>query len=216
MEVGTRVEVTPTVTWTPIPVRTTTTTVTPTPAPTRVFEEVLAKGTPYAFTDNRGFHALSVYIGSCQMTSGFYYTPGEPGTPAARWEAEPGNKFLIVGVDFHMTGLRQEGKSSSFLTPLPTSFELVKGASSYGVLNASEIRRMTDYSIRDVGSMYRDQLITKDDDGSGVLIFEVPQSFDPVGAHVTFCPRNPEGSSAYYHTPDDWDCEEELVVWKLR
>jgi hypothetical protein len=211
----TRWQVTPT--GTPIPVVVTTaTTVTPTPAPTPLFEDPLTKGTPYAFTDNRGFHTLSVYIGNCQMGSGFYYTPGEPGTPVARWEASSGHKFLMVGVDFYMTGIRKEGKSSTFLTPLATSFQLVKGGDSYGVLNASEIPRMTDYYLRDVGSMYRDRLITKDDEGSGILIFEVPQSFDPASAYVTFCPRNPESTSAYYRSPDDWDCTGDLVVWKLR
>jgi hypothetical protein len=208
---------TPLPTETPIPaVVTTATTVTPTPAPTPVFEDALTKGTPYAYADNQDFHAISVSVGNCQMRTGFYYTPEGSGSKLTRVEAIPGHKFLMVGVDFYMTGIRKEGKSSTFMTPLATSFQLVKGGDSYGVLNASDITGMTDYYIRDVGSMYRDLFINKDDDGSGVIIFVVPQSFDPAGAYVTFCPRNPESTPAYYRSPDDWDCEDDLVVWKLR
>ena len=189
---------------------------TPTPAPTPSFEDALACGTPYAYADNRDFHALSVYVGECQMKTGFYYTPGGGGNPVARWEAAPGSKFLLVGVDFYMTGIRKEGKSSRFMTPLATSFELVKGTSSFGVLNATGIPDMTDYYIRDVGSMYRDRLITKDDEGSGVLIYEVPGSFNPNGSYITFCPRNLDSWTGYYRSPDDWDCEKNLVIWQLR
>jgi hypothetical protein len=202
----------PTVTGTPVPVAT------PSPAPVPVFGKVLPHDTAYAYGDNMDFHAVSVAVGGCQMRTGFYYAFKGYGNRLTRYEASPGNKFLIVEVDFQMTGLLQEGKSSLFMIPPASSFRLVKGAESYGVLNASDIEGMTDYYIRDVGSMYRDQFITKDDDGSGVLIFEVPLSFDPAGAYVTFCPQNPESwaYAGYFRSPDDWDCEKDLVVWQLR
>lgn len=199
---------------------TTVPTETPIPAPvlTPVFMNPLPRGTAYTFTDNMDFHTLSVKVGSCQVRTKFYFTPGTSITQLTPVEPIPGLKFLMVGVDFHMTGIRKEGKSSLFMTPLATSFQLVKGGDSYRVLNASEITGMTDYYIHDVGSIYRDRFIDKVNDGSGVLIFVVPQSFDPTGAFVTFCPRNLESwaSSGYYRSPDNWDCERNLVVWQLR
>jgi hypothetical protein len=191
---------------------------TPVPASIPIFRNPLPRGTAYAYPDNMDFHTVSVNIDNCEMRTRFYFTPGSSGSQLTPVEAIPGMKFLMVGVDFYMTGIRKEGKSALFMTPLATSFQLVKGSDSYKVLNASEITGMTDYYIRDVGSMYRDRFISKDDDGSGVLIFVVPQSFDPAGAYVTFCPRNLESwaSMGYYRSPDDWDCGKNLVVWQLR
>jgi hypothetical protein len=190
---------------------------TPVPVPTPVFRNPLPHGTAYTYADNMDFHTLSVVVGSCHMQTTFYFTPGGS-TQLTPVNTIPGLKFLMVGVDFHITGIRKEGKSSLFMTPLATSFQLVKGGDSYSPLNASEITGMTDYYIRDVGTMYRDRFIDKDNDGSGVLIFVVDRSFDPTGAFVTFCPRNLESwaSSGYYRSPDDWDCEKNLIVWQLR
>lgn len=190
---------------------------TPVPVLTPVFRNPLPRGTPYIYADNMDFHTLSVIVGNCQMQTAFYFTPGGS-TKLTPVKAIPGLKFLIVGVDFHIIGIRKEGKSSFFMTPLATSFQLVKGGDSYSVLNVSEITGMTDYYIRDIGTIYRDRFIDKDNDGSGVLIFVVNQSFDPEGASITFCPRNLESwaSSLYYRSPDDWDCERNLIVWQLR
>ena len=191
---------------------------TPTPVPTIAFRNPLSRGTAYAYTDNLNFHALSVSVRSTQMRSGFYYTPQDTGSLPLREEAAEGKKFLMVGIDFYMTGIRQEGKSSRFMTPLASSFQLVHDGISYGVLNASDIPGMSDYYIRDVGSMYRDRFISKDDDGSGILIFEVPQSADTSDAYITFCPTNLDSWALYnyYRSPDAWDCEKNLVVWTLR
>ncbi|HVN65050.1 MAG TPA: hypothetical protein VMT31_00355 [Methanomicrobiales archaeon] len=188
---------------------------TPEPVATFSFANPLPRSTTFTYADNMDFHSLSVSVDGSQMTTGFSYS--RQGSPA-RYEASPGNKFLMIAVDFHMIGILQEGKSSTFMTPLATSFRLVKGGDSYGVLNASEIEGMTDYFIRNVGSMYRDRFITKDDGGSGVVIFEVPGSFDPAGAFVTFCPQNlgSWADSEYYRSPDNWNCERDLVVWQLR
>jgi hypothetical protein len=188
------------------------------PTPSPVFAKVLARDAAYSYADNDDFHAVSVSVGGYKMLTGFYYTPGASGTQLTRREPAPGNKFLMDAVDFHMTGIRREGKSSQFMTPLASSFRLVKGGESYGVLNASDIEGMTDYYIRDVGSMYHDRFITKDDEGSGFLIFEVPLSFDPAGALVTFCPQNDPSwaASGYYRSPDNWDCQRNLIVWQLR
>ncbi len=142
------------------------------------------------------------------MRTTFYYTPGGNGNPMTEVEAIPDHKFLMVGVNFYMTGILKEGKSSIFMTPLANSFSLLKDGAAYSVLNASDIPDMTDYYIHDVGSMYRDRFIDKDDAGSGVLIYVVPLSFSPSGAYVTFCPKNLESWewSGYYRSPDDWDC----------
>lgn len=191
---------------------------TPSPVPTLVFRNPLPRGTAYAYADNLNFHALSVSVRSTQMRSGFYYTSGDTGSQPIHVEAAEGEKFFMVGIDFYMTGIRKEGKSSQFMTPLASSFQLVHDGISYGVLNASDMPGMADYYIRDVGSMYRDQFISKDDDGSGILIYEVPQSVDTVDAYVTFCPTNLDSWALYnyYRSPDDWDCEKDLVVWTLR
>jgi len=191
---------------------------TPPPVPTPVFAKILAHDEPYAYADNDDFHSVSVSVGECKMLAGFYYTTGASITQLTRREPAPGMKFLLAGVAFHMTGIRREGKSSEFMTPLASSFRLVRGGESYGVLNASAIEGMTDYYIRDVGSVYHDKFITKDDDGNGFLIFEVPMSFDIAGALVTFCPQNDPSwvSSGYYRSPDNWNCERDLVVWQLR
>jgi hypothetical protein len=185
------------------------------PTLSQVFSHALPAKTVYSYADNVDFHSLSVSVGNTQMRTGFYYNPGSAGSQSAHWEAAPGNKFLMVGVKFYMTGIRKEGKSSLFMTPLACSFELVKGGSSYGVLNASDIPDMDNFYIHDVGTMYRDRFIDKDNDGSGVLMFEVPQSFDITGAYVTFCPRNLASWTGYYRSPDDWDCTGNPVVWRL-
>jgi hypothetical protein len=177
----------------------------------------LPKGAAYDYADNDDFHALSVSVDSTQMRTGFYYTPGVSGSGLVRWEAAPGNKFLLVGVRFIMTGIRREGKSSFFMTPLACSFRVLKDGVPYSVLNASDIPDMIDFYIRDVGSMYRDRFIDKDNDGSGVLVFEVPGSFDPKGALVIFCPKNLDSWAleGLYRSPDDWDCTKNPVVWAL-
>jgi hypothetical protein len=191
---------------------------TPTPVPTIVFTNTLPRGTAYAYADNLNFHALSVAVRSTQMRTGFYYASGDAGNQPIREEAAEGEKFLMVGVDFYMTGIKKEGKSSQFMTPIAGSFQLVHDGISYGALNASDFPGMSDYYIRDVGSMYRDQFITKDDDGSGILIYEVPQSVDTVDAFITFCPTNLDSWALYnyYRSPDDWDCAKNLVVWSLK
>ena len=191
---------------------------TPVPVSTPAFRNPLPRGTAYTYTDNLNFHVLSVSVGSTQMRSGFYYAPQDAGSQPIRKEAAEGEKFLMVGVDFYMTGIRKEGKSSQFMTPLASSFQLVHDGISYGVLNASDIPGMADYYIRDVGSMYRDRFIDKDNDGSGILIFEVPQSVDTSDAYITFCPMNLDSwaFSNYYRSPDNWDCEKNLVVWILK
>ena len=191
---------------------------TPSPVPTIVFRNALPRGTAYAYTDNENFHAVSVAVRSTQMRSGFYYASGETANQAIREEAAEGKKFLMVGVDFYMTGIKKEGKSSQFMTPLASSFQLVHDGISYGALNASDIPGMSDYYIRDVGSMYRDRFIDKDDNGSGILIYEVPQSVDTSDAYLTFCPTNLDSWALYnyYRSPDDWDCGKNLVVWTLK
>jgi hypothetical protein len=197
----------------------TVTTPTPAPVPTvPTFKNPLSREAVFSFTDNVDFHALSVAVSGTQMRTGFYYTSEKSGNPELRLEAPEGSKFLMIGVDFYMTGIRKEGKSSTFMTPLSSSFEVWEGADSYGVLNTTDIPDMEGYYIRDVGSLYRDRFIDKDNDGSGVLIFEVPQSFDLDSAYLTFCPRNEESwaLSGYFHSPDDWDCDRDLVVWDLR
>ncbi|HVP25409.1 MAG TPA: hypothetical protein VMS81_05450 [Methanomicrobiales archaeon] len=210
-----------TVTETPVETQVLETTTTPTPAPVptvRTFNSPLSREAVYSFTDNVDFHALSVGVSGTQMRTGIYYTSAKSGNPQLHLDASPGSKFLMVGVDFYMNGIRKEGKSSIFMTPLPSSFEVWEGADSYGVLNATDIPNMEGYYIRDVGSLYRDRFIDKDDDGSGVLIFEVPQSFNLSRAYLTFCPRNEDSwaFSGYYRSPDDWDCDKDLVVWHLR
>jgi hypothetical protein len=191
---------------------------TPLPVSTPVFVNPLPRGEAYAYADNQNFHALSVAVRSIQMRSGFYYTPGDTGNQPIHEEAAEGEKFLMVGVDFYMTGIKKEGKSSQFMTPLASSFQLVHDGMSYGALNASDFPGMSDYYIRDVGSMYRDQFINKDDDGSGILIYEVPQSVDTADAYLTFCPTNLDSWALYnyYRSPDDWDCENKLIVWTLK
>jgi hypothetical protein len=188
------------------------------PVSTPAFRNPLPRGTAYAYTDNVNFHALSVSVGNTQMRSGFYYAPQDAGSQPIHMEAAEGEKFLMVGIDFYMTGIKKEGKSSQFMTPLASSFQLVHDGISYGVLNASDFPGMSDYYIRDVGSMYRDQFINKDDDGSGILIYEVPQSVDTSDAYITFCPTNLDSWALYnyYRSPDDWDCEKNLVVWTLK
>jgi hypothetical protein len=188
------------------------------PAPSPAFAKVLARDAPFDYTDNDDFHAVSVSVGGSRLLTGFYYTPGGSGNQLTRREPATGDRFLMAGVDFHMTGIRREGKSSQFMTPLAASFRLVKGGESYGAVNASDLEGMTDYYIRDVGSMYHDRFITKDDDGDGFLIFEVPVSFDPAGALVSFCPQNDPAwaSSGYYRSPDSWDCARKTVAWQLR
>jgi hypothetical protein len=183
-----------------------------------VFTNTLTRGTAYAYADNENFHAISVAVRSTQMRTGFYYASGDAGNQPIREEAAEGEKFLMVGVDFYMTGIKKEGKSSQFMTPIAGSFQLVHDGISYGALNASDFPGMSDYYIRDVGSMYRDQFITKDDDGSGILIYEVPQSVDTVDAFITFCPTNLDSWALYnyYRSPDDWDCAKNLVVWSLK
>jgi hypothetical protein len=191
---------------------------TPSPIPTIVFTNTLSRGTAYAYADNQDFHAVSVAVRSTQMRSGFYYASGVTGSQPIHAEAAEGEKFLMIGVDFYMTGIRKEGKSSQFMTPVAGSFQLVHDGISYGALNASDFPGMTDYYIRDVGSMYRDQFITKDDDGSGILIYEVPQSVDTADAYLTFCPTNLASWALYdyYRSPDNWDCAKNLVVWTLK
>jgi len=190
---------------------------TPVPVLTPVFPNPLPMKKAYFYADNQGFHSLSVSIVSTQMRTSFYYTPGGNGNPLTKVDAIPGYKFLMVGVNFYMTGILKEGKSSIFMTPLANSFTLLKDGATYNVLNASDIPDMTDYYIHDVGSMYRDQFIDKNDDGSGVLIYVVPQSTSPSGAYVTFCPKNLDSwqSDGYYRSPDDWDCGRDVVVWIL-
>lgn len=191
---------------------------TPVPVSTAAFRNPLPRGTAYTYTDNVNFHVVSVRVSTTQMRTGFYYTPQDAGGQLAHEEAAEGEKFLMVGIDFYMTGILKEGMSSQFMTPLASSFQLVHDGISYGVLNASDIPGMTDYYIRDFGSMYRDRFIDKDDDGSGILIFEVPQSVDTSDAYITFCPRNLASwaYSNYYRSPDTWDCGKNLVVWILK
>ena len=191
---------------------------TPSPVPTIVFRNPFPRGTAYAYTDNENFHAISVAVQGTQMRTGFYYAPGDTGSQVIREEAAEGEKFLMVGVDFYMTGIKKEGKSSQFMTPIAGSFQLVHDGISYGALNASDFPGMSDYYIRDVGSMYRDRFITKDDDGSGILIYEVPLSVDTADAYVTFCPTNLDSWALYnyFRSPDEWDCAKNLVVWALK
>ena len=196
------------------------TTETPVPLPTlpAAFAHPLAKGSSFFFTDNVDFHKLSVSISGTQMRTGFYYSPGTSTRPTAHLEAPVGYKYLMVGVDFYMTGINKEGKSSIFMTPIPVSFQLVHDGVFYGTLNASDIPGMEDYYIRDIGSMYRAQFINKDDDGSGILIYEVPQEVDTSDAYIAFCPVNLESWSwsGYFRSPDDWDCDNDEVVWALK
>jgi hypothetical protein len=191
---------------------------TPAPVPTVAFKTLLPMGTVYNYADNENFHSLSVRVSNVRMTTAFYYTSENNRGQPVQMETAEGEKFLLVGVDFYMTGILKEGKSSQFMTPLAGSFQIVHDGVSYGPLNISDMPGMTDYYIRDIGTLYRDRFIDKLDPGSGILIYEVPRSVGISDSIVAFCPKNLDSwaYSNYYRSPDNWDCEANLIGWTLR
>jgi len=188
------------------------------PAPAIVYKTLLPMGAVYNYADNMNFHSLSVKVSGIRVTSGFYYTSENNRGQLVQMEASGGEKFLMVGIDFYITGILKEGKSSVFMTPLPGSFQLVHDGITYGPLNESDMPGMTDYYIHDIGTLYRDRFIDKLDPGDGILIYRVPRSVDTSDSSLAFCPKNLDSwvSSDYYRSPDDWDCKTDLVGWTLR
>jgi hypothetical protein len=56
--------------------------------------------------------------------------------------------------------------------------------------------------------------IDKDNPGSGILLYQVPDGFTAKDAYLEFCPQS-GGSLGVPHCPDSWDCSSNPVRWRI-
>ncbi|QSZ67541.1 hypothetical protein RJ40_08505 [Methanofollis aquaemaris] len=138
---------------------------------TELYPDALALGKGYIYADARGEHKLSVKPGSYKFWKS--YSAGEEEVTAPY-----GKTFFMLVMDVNYVAY-YGGGSSKVGTPAPQVFTLLADGESYTPVKVS-----ASY-LRNIGSVYRSVNLDRDDRRSvGYLVFEVPESFDPTGAHL--------------------------------
>ncbi|MDD1667331.1 MAG: hypothetical protein LUO96_02565 [Methanomicrobiales archaeon] len=129
--------------------------------------------------------------------------------------AREGYKFILVGVTWDLVGIVGEGSRTTFVTPAVASYTLVHEGQIFKPLDPHSIDNPLHLYIRNHGSLAVDKAIDKDNPGSGILIFEVPEDLCVKDAYIEFCPKNGAGGGGKPRSPDNWDCKKKTVRWML-
>jgi hypothetical protein len=205
--------------------------VTPVPQPARVIPPTPAPAAPsrislpadlrplgshFEYKDNNRKQIVSVSVKNFFVVPQYSYLFEDLASPdVVHVYARPGYKFLLVGITWDLTRVVGEGTRTSFMTPTTASYKLVHEGYVYQALPPSTFENALNDYIINQGCLARDKLIDKDNPGSGILIFEVPEQFHVGDAYLEFCPRNALSLKDQPRSPDNWDCATMSVRWKF-
>lgn len=173
-------------------------------------------GFHFEYKDNARKQIVSVSVKNFVVVPQYSYLFEDLASPdVVHVFARPGNKFLLVGVTWDLIGVVGEGSRTSFMTPTTASYKLIHEGTVYQALTPSSFENALNDYIINQGCLVRDRSIDKDNPGSGILIFEVPEQFQVGDAYLEFCPRNGLLPKDQPRSPDNWDCATNSIRWRF-
>lgn len=214
---GPAIQVTPDATPVPLPAVVLPPPTTPEPdPPPSLPPDAMPLGSPYQFKDNNRRQIVSVAVRNSVVQGQYSYYYDDVYSPdLVSVYAPRGYKYLLVGITWDLVKVVGEGSRTTFRTPVPASYRLIHGRDSYEPVTPGSLTDPLHYYIKDQGSLAMDESIDKDNPGSGILIYEVPDNLCAADAYIEFCPQNGAIPKGEPHSPDTWDCTEHPVRWML-
>lgn len=138
----------------------------------RIFKDALPLRQRYTFTDRTGANTLSLIPESVRET-GVYYLLGGDGSTVA---AEPGRAFVVVTLQVTNIGHQGESRTYTVRTPDTGAFSLHYFDATYTPL---KIPSRTSF-----GEAYGAGTLDRYESKEGVIIFDVPASFESADAYI--------------------------------
>ncbi|MDN7023865.1 DUF4352 domain-containing protein [Methanoculleus sp. FWC-SCC1] len=137
-----------------------------------IFKNALPLRQRYTFTDRTGANMLSLILESARET-GVYYVLGGDGAAVA---AEPGRAFVVVTLQVTNIGHQGESRTYTVRTPDPGAFTLQYFDATYTPLKIP--------SRISFGDAYGAGTLDRYESKEGVILFDVPASFESADAYV--------------------------------
>jgi hypothetical protein len=172
----------------------------------------------YEYKDNYGRQIVGIRVKNAAVQSEYTYYYNDVNTPEnIVVKANPGYKFLFVGVTWDLLSVVGPGSRTFFMTPNTTSYKLIDAGDTYFPLYPFDIADPMHYYIKDQGTLVQEQRIDKDNPGTGILVFQVPDSMAKKDGYLKFCPISEPVWTilGYPHSPDNWDCTSNTISWRL-